>query len=73
MTELEHFKTFSEEYKTDLKRLDNQEIHILDFAKKYNLLWGSKKNPKAKATVIYDLTTYRKYKDYANSTNSITE
>ena len=66
MTELEHFKTFSEEYKADLEKLYKQEVHILDFAEKYNLLCGSKKNPRAKAQVLWDLTTYKKYKDYAN-------
>lgn len=73
MTEFEHFQTFSEEYKTDLESLDNQEIHILDFAKKYNLLCGSKKNPRAKAQVLWDLATYKIYKDYANSTNDVAQ
>lgn len=63
MTDLEYFQTFSEEYKADLERLDKHEIHILDFAEKHNLLCGTRKNPRAKATVIYDLTTYKKYKD----------
>ena len=63
MTDFEHFQTFSKEYLQDLEKLSNQEIHILDFGKKYNLLWGSKTNPKVKATVIYDLTAYCKYKD----------
>ena len=69
MTELEHFKTFSAEYKADLEKLDKQEIHILDFARKYNLLCGTRKNPRAKAQVVWDLTAYRKYKDCTNSTN----
>ena len=63
MTELEYFQTFSKEYLEDLKKLDEKEIHILDFAKKYNLLWGSKSNPKVKANVLNDLTAYKKYKD----------
>ena len=67
----EYFKTFSEEYKTDLERLDKKEIPILDFAKKYNLLWGSKNNPKVKATVLNDLTIYKKYKDCENLTNEV--
>ena len=66
MTEQEHFKTFSEEYKADLEKLYKHEIHILDFAKKYNLLCGTRENPRAKAQVLWDLTTYKKYKDYAN-------
>lgn len=66
MTDFEHFQTFSDEYLEDLKKLDKQEIHILEFARKYNLLWGNKKNPKIKATVYNDLTTYKKYKNYKN-------
>jgi len=66
MTELEHFQTFSKEYLQDLEKLNNQEIHILEFVKKYNLLCGNKNNPKVKATVLNDLTAYRKYKDCIN-------
>ena len=73
MTELEHFQTFSAEYKADLEKLDKQEIHILDFAEKYNLSCGSKKNPRVKAQVLWDLATYKIYKDYTNSTNDVTQ
>ena len=54
---------FLEEYKADLEKLDKHEIYMLDFAEKYNLLCGTRENPRAKAQVVWDLATYRKYKD----------
>lgn len=61
MTEFEYFQTFNQEYLADLEKLDQKEIHILEFAKKYNLLVSKNK---VSAKVFNDLSTYKTYKNF---------